>query len=49
MEAALLGLLAAGHVPNRSWYGAVQLDDAEIGRPVAGAVQIFLRAYRPAA
>src|SRR4029450_5337177 len=28
MEAAeLLGLLAAGRVPNRSWYGAVQLDD----------------------
>src|SRR4029450_11166144 len=34
--------------PHRSWYGAVQLDDAEIGRPVAGAVQIFLRAYTPA-
>jgi hypothetical protein len=27
----------------------VQLDDAEIGRPVAGGVQTFLRAYRPAA
>jgi hypothetical protein len=50
IEAAeILGPLAAGRVPNRSWYGAAQLDDAEIGRPVAGGVQIFLRAYRPAA
>ncbi|MER7009457.1 TetR/AcrR family transcriptional regulator [Dactylosporangium sp. NPDC000555] len=47
MEAAeFLGLLVTGRVNNRSWYGAVQLDDAEIARLAAGGVQIFLRAYR---
>ncbi len=47
MEAAeFLGLLVTGRVNNRSWYGAVQLDDAEIAQLVAGGVQIFLRAYR---
>jgi AcrR family transcriptional regulator len=48
MEAAeFLGILVTGRVNNRSWYGAVQLDDAEIARLVAGGVRIFLRAYRP--
>jgi hypothetical protein len=48
MEAAeFLGLLVTGRVNNRSWYGAVQLDDAEIARLVAGGIRIFLRAYRP--
>jgi hypothetical protein len=43
MEAAeFLGLLVTGRVNNRSWYGAVQLNDAEV------AQLIFLRAYRPA-
>ncbi|MEV8511819.1 TetR/AcrR family transcriptional regulator [Dactylosporangium sp. NPDC051484] len=46
MEAAeFLGLLVTGRVNNRSWYGAVQLDDAEITRLAVGGVQIFLRAY----
>ena len=49
MEAAeFLGLLVTGRVNNRSWYGAVQLDDAEITRLVDGGVRVFLRAYRPA-
>lgn len=49
MEAAeFLGLLVTGRVNNRSWYGTVRLDDAEIARLVAGGVQVFLRAYRPA-
>jgi AcrR family transcriptional regulator len=48
MEAAeFLGLLVTGRVHNRSWYGAVQLDDAEIAQLVAGGVRIFLHAYRP--
>jgi TetR/AcrR family transcriptional regulator, mexJK operon transcriptional repressor len=48
MEAAeFLGLLVTGRVNNRSWFGAVQLDDAEIARLVGGGVRIFLRAYRP--
>ncbi len=48
MEAAeFLGLLVTGRVNNRSWFGAVQLDDAEIARLVAGGIRIFLRAYRP--
>ena len=48
MEAAeFLGILVTGRVNNRSWYGAVPLDDAEISRLVAGGVRIFLRAYRP--
>jgi len=34
-------------VNNRSWYGAVQLDDIEISQLVAGGIRIFLRAYRP--
>jgi AcrR family transcriptional regulator len=47
MEAAeFLGLLVTGRVNNRSWYGAVKLDDAEIARLVAGGVRIFLRAFR---
>ncbi|WP_228554691.1 TetR/AcrR family transcriptional regulator C-terminal domain-containing protein [Catenulispora pinisilvae] len=47
--AEFLGLLVTGRVNNRSWYGAVHLDDAEIDRLVAGGVRIFLRAYaRPA-
>jgi AcrR family transcriptional regulator len=50
MEAAeFLGLLVTGRVNNRSWYGAVHLDDAEIARLVAGGVRIFLQAYRPGA
>jgi AcrR family transcriptional regulator len=50
MEAAeFLGLLVTGRVTNHSWYGAVHLDDAEIARLAAGGVQVFLRAYRPAA
>jgi AcrR family transcriptional regulator len=49
MEAAeFLGLLVTGRVHNHSWYGAVRLDDAEIARLVAGGVQVFVRAYRPA-
>jgi TetR/AcrR family transcriptional regulator, mexJK operon transcriptional repressor len=49
MEAAeFLGLLVTGRVHNRSWFGAVRLDDAEIARLVAGGIRIFLRAYRPA-
>jgi hypothetical protein len=48
MEAAeFLGLLVTGRVNNRSWYGAAQLDDAEIAQLVAGGVRIFLHAYRP--
>jgi AcrR family transcriptional regulator len=48
MEAAeFLGLLVTGRVNNRSWYGAVQLGDAEIARLVDGGLRIFLRAYRP--
>lgn len=48
MEAAeFLGLLVTGRVNNRSWFGAVTLDDAEISDLVAGGVRIFLRAYRP--
>jgi TetR/AcrR family transcriptional regulator, mexJK operon transcriptional repressor len=48
MEAAeFLGLLVSGRVHNRSWYGAVELDDAEIAELVAGGVRIFLRAYAP--
>lgn len=47
MEAAeILALLVTGRVNNRSWYGAVQLDDAEIAQLVAGGVRIFLHAYR---
>ena len=46
MEAAeFLGLLVTGRVNNRSWFGAVPLDDAEISRLVDGGVRIFLRAY----
>lgn len=49
MEAAeFLGLLVTGRVNYRTWYGAVQLDDAEIDRLVAGGIRIFLRAYRRA-
>jgi AcrR family transcriptional regulator len=48
LEAAeFLGLLVTGRVNNRSWYGAVRLDDAEIDRLVTGGVRVFLRAYRP--
>lgn len=43
--AEFLGLLVTGRVNHRSWYGAVELDDAEIGRLVAGGVRVFLRAY----
>ena len=50
MEAAeFLGLLVTGRVNARSWYGAVHLDDAEIGHLVEGGIRIFLRAYRPTA
>jgi AcrR family transcriptional regulator len=49
MDAAeFLGLLVTGRVNYRSWYGAVQLDDAEIAELVAGGVRVFLRAFRPA-
>jgi len=49
MEAAeFLGLLVTGRVNYRSWYGAVQLDDAQIAQLSDGGVQVFLRAYRPA-
>lgn len=44
--AEFLGLLVTGRVNHRSWYGAVQLDDAEIERLVTGGVRIFLRAFR---
>lgn len=48
MEAAeFLGLLVTTRVTNRSWYGAVHLDDDEIERLVAGGVRVFLRAYGP--
>lgn len=48
MEAAeFLGLLVTGRVNNRSWYGAVQLDETETARLVTGGVRLFLRAYRP--
>ena len=46
MEAAeFLGLLVTGRVNNRSWYGAMKLDDADITRLVAGGVRVFLRAF----
>lgn len=46
MEAAeFLGLLVTGRVNNRSWYGAVALDDTEITELVAGGVRTFLRAF----
>ena len=46
LEAAeFLGLLVTGRVNNRSWYGAVHLDDAEIEGLVDAGVRIFLRAY----
>jgi TetR/AcrR family transcriptional repressor of mexJK operon len=49
MEAAeFLGLLVTGRVNNRSWHGAVGLDDAVIAQLVAGGVRVFLRAYGPA-
>jgi TetR/AcrR family transcriptional repressor of mexJK operon len=48
MEAAeFFGLLVTGRVHYRSWYGAVQLDDAQIAQLAAGGVRIFLQAYRP--
>jgi AcrR family transcriptional regulator len=48
MEAAeFLGLLVTGRVTSRSWYGAMELDDAEIAELVAGGVRIFLSAYGP--
>jgi hypothetical protein len=47
VEAAeFLGLLVTGPVNNRSWYGAVQLESAEIDRLVDSGVRIFLSAYR---
>jgi AcrR family transcriptional regulator len=50
VEAAeLLGLLVTGRINHRSWYGTVQLDDAEIDQLVTGGVRVFLRAYRPGA
>lgn len=45
--AEFLGLLVTGRVNYRSWYGAVELDDDEIERLVAGGVRIFLRAFAP--
>ncbi len=45
--AELLGLLVTGRVNHRSWYGTVQLDDAEIDQLATGGVRVFLRAYRP--
>jgi TetR/AcrR family transcriptional repressor of mexJK operon len=45
--AEFLGLLVTGRVNNRSWYGTVHLDDAEIDRLATGGVRVFLRAYRP--
>jgi TetR/AcrR family transcriptional repressor of mexJK operon len=48
MEAAeFFGILVTGRVHNRSWFGTVPLDDAEIADLVAGGVRVFLRAYRP--
>jgi AcrR family transcriptional regulator len=46
VEAAeFLGLLVTGPVNNRSWYGAVKLDQADIDRLVRTGVRIFLGAY----
>ncbi|HWR47979.1 MAG TPA: TetR/AcrR family transcriptional regulator [Pseudonocardiaceae bacterium] len=50
LEAAeYLGLLVTSWVNNRSVFGAVPLDDAEIDELVTSGVRVFLRAYRPAA
>jgi TetR/AcrR family transcriptional regulator, mexJK operon transcriptional repressor len=43
--AEFFGLLVTGRVQNRSWYGTVPLEDAEIDRLVTGGVRVFLRAY----
>ncbi len=40
-------LLAATEVVNRSYYGAIPLDHAEITSIATAGVQVFLRAYRP--
>lgn len=45
--AEFLGLLVTGRVNHRSWYGAVQLDNAEIDQLVTGGIRVFLRAYAP--
>lgn len=45
--AEFLGLLVTGRVNHRSWYGTIQLDDAEIDQLATGGVRVFLRAYRP--
>lgn len=44
--AEFLGLLATGRVTNRSWYGAVELADAEITELADAGVRVFLRAHR---
>lgn len=45
--AEFLGLLVTGRVNHRSWYGSVDLAEAEIDRLVTGGVRVFLRAYAP--
>ncbi|MFI5698258.1 TetR/AcrR family transcriptional regulator [Kribbella sp. NPDC051586] len=44
--AEFLGMLVTGPVQNRSWYGAVAVEPAEIERLVRSGVRIFLAAYR---
>jgi TetR/AcrR family transcriptional regulator, mexJK operon transcriptional repressor len=39
--------LTMGQMNNRSLYGAIALDDAEITRMATSGAQAFLRAYRP--
>lgn len=41
-----LGVLVTGPVNNRSLFGAITLDTAEIDRVATAGVQVFLRAYR---
>lgn len=41
-----LGSLIIGRLNNRSLFGRLPLDDAEIDRVVVGGVEVFLRAYR---
>jgi AcrR family transcriptional regulator len=43
--AEFLGLLLTGRVNHRSWYGTVELSDAEIEGLVEGGVRVFMRAY----
>ncbi|MGZ0152169.1 TetR/AcrR family transcriptional regulator [Kribbella sp. WER1] len=45
--AEFLGLLVTGPVQNRTWYGAVAVDPAELEHLVDTGVRIFLAAYAP--